>query len=94
MQEFNEHVTDGGRFTSVPVPIEHLTVSQRDAYAEAGEALLNQRLSRFDPDKRDAYWSAVRLCYNRPYNDATPLGVPAMPEAAVLLPSAVGLPLT
>ncbi|ACA18670.1 hypothetical protein M446_4327 [Methylobacterium sp. 4-46] len=66
-------------------PIEH-AFSDPNSLAAAGEAALNEALSRLPQAEREAYWASVRRCYNAPYNDApgkgsAPLLVPARPGA-------------
>ncbi|MFE1602053.1 hypothetical protein [Methylobacterium sp. ID0610] len=74
-----------GQLAADTCPDGHLSARQRAEYAEAGRALLDGCIGHLDDDARAAFWSAVRRCYNRPYNDAPP----ARSAAAAVAPEPI-----
>lgn len=52
-----------------------ITPEETPALAEAATDFIEERLSRFSPTERAAYWHSVRKCYNTPYNDPAPRSV-------------------
>lgn len=75
-----------------------ISPEETPALAEAATFLIEERLSRFSPTERAAYWHSVRKCYNTPYNAPPPRSVklpvanrPLETEAAVPAQSAVTL---
>lgn len=97
MRDLHDHAGAVGGLTSDPAPTESLTARQRAAFAEAGTTLLNASLSHLDAGDQAAFWSAVRLAYNRPYNAAAPLRdepvrLPAL-DAGLAPPPDLGLPM-
>ncbi|ACA20970.1 hypothetical protein M446_6720 [Methylobacterium sp. 4-46] len=96
MQALHDHDLSDQGLAGARAPIESLTAKQRAAWASAGEALLAGCLSHLSAEEREAFWIAVRLCYNRPYNapDAAPRAPVLVPPPEAGAPRAVpGIPL-
>ncbi|AWB22153.1 hypothetical protein DA075_15480 [Methylobacterium currus] len=73
---------------------DRLDAGAREHLARAGQEALDACLRRLTPVERAAFWRAICVCYNRPYNpgDSLPGGpVPAdaMPEETVIPPAEI-----
>lgn len=61
----------------------------REHLARAGQEALDACLRRFTPVERAAFWRAICVCYNRPYNPLDPSpadSLPADPVPAEAMP--------
>lgn len=65
-----------------------ITPEETPALAEAATAVIEERLDRFGPAARAAYWASVRKCYNTPYNPPVPkaVAVAAARRSEVVIP--------
>ncbi|WP_407528020.1 hypothetical protein [Methylobacterium oryzisoli] len=97
MQDLLDGTAAAGQLTNSPAAAESLTAKQRAAFAAAGRALLDGCLSHLEDEEQAAFWSAIRLCYNRPYSPPEPMvpeiGSVVLPVADIPVPADIGPPL-